>query len=90
MVICVLYDMIKRWIKKREKKDLPAIVVDVIHKLNNELDSVFPSVAFGIDHFAVNEKDRIKQWRLSSFVEATLSTIKPFGVSSEIHNVMMI
>ena len=52
MVICVLYDMIKRWIKKREKKDLPAIVVDVIHKLNNELDSVFPSVRFGINHFA--------------------------------------
>merc|ERR1719342_2024194 len=29
-----------------------AIVVDVIHELNNELDAVFPSVAFCINHFA--------------------------------------
>ena len=39
-----------------EKKDLPAIVVDVIHKLNNELDSVFPSVTLGINHFAKIKK----------------------------------
>ena len=37
---------------KKEEKDLPAIVVDVIHELNNELDAVFPSVAFCINHFA--------------------------------------
>ena len=81
--------MIKEIKKKWKEKTVPAIVVNVIHKLDNELDSVFPSVAFGIDHFAVKEKDRIKQWRLSSFVEATLSTIKPFDVSSEIHYVMI-
>ena len=52
--------MIKEIKKKWKEKTVPAIVVNVIHKLDNELDSVFPSVAFGIDHFAVNEKHRIK------------------------------
>ena len=40
----------------KEEKALPAIVVDVIHELNNELDSVFPSVAFCVNHFAEIKK----------------------------------